>query len=233
MVRPDGTVSFPALTPNPPLGAADPPFDTVDLEIPEGSLLVLYTDGLIESKVRDIDRGMEHLAQTLTGVQRVGGAGDLDRLCDTLSRTLLPAQQQSSDDAALLIARTRWLTPENVASWSLPEAPQAARQAREYIREQLATWHLDELVTSTELLASELVSNVIRHAKGPMKLRLLRSRTLICEVSDGSLTTPHIRRASDTDEGGRGLQLIAALSQRWGTRFTADGKCIWTEQALT
>lgn len=233
VVRPDGTVSFPALTPNPPLGAAEPPFDTVELEIPEGSLLVLYTDGLIESKIRDIDRGMEHLAQTLTSVQRVGGTGDLDRLCDTLSRTLLPAHQQSSDDAALLIARTRWLTPDNVASWSLPDAPQAAGQAREHISEQLATWHLDELVTTTELLASELVSNVIRHAKGPMKLRLLRSRTLICEVSDGSLTTPHIRRASDTDEGGRGLQLVAALSQRWGTRFTADGKCIWTEQALT
>ena len=55
---------------------------------------------------------------------------------------------------------------------------------------------------------------------------------LICEVSDGSLTTPRIRRASDTDEGGRGLQLVAALSQRWGTRYTSDGKCIWTEQPL-
>ncbi|MEV4583346.1 ATP-binding protein [Nonomuraea jabiensis] len=61
---------------------------------------------------------------------------------------------------------------------------------------------------------------------------MLRSRTLICEVADGSQTTPRIRRAAETDEGGRGLQLVAALSQRWGTRFTADGKCIWAEQAL-
>ncbi|MER6016320.1 ATP-binding protein, partial [Streptomyces bluensis] len=55
---------------------------------------------------------------------------------------------------------------------------------------------------------------------------------LICEVFDGSLTMPRMRRATDTDEGGRGLQLITALSQRWGTRYTANGKCIWTEQAL-
>jgi hypothetical protein len=51
-------------------------------------------------------------------------------------------------------------------------------------------------------------------------------------VFDGSLTMPRIRRATETDEGGRGLQLITALSQRWGTRYTPNGKCIWTEQAL-
>ena len=76
------------------------------------------------------------------------------------------------------------------------------------------------------------VGNVVRHAKGPAQLRLLRSTGLICEVSDKSLTTPRIRRASEMDEGGRGLQLIAALSHRRGTRYTAGGKCIWTEQSL-
>ncbi|MDT3400097.1 ATP-binding protein, partial [Streptomyces sp. B1866] len=131
------------------------------------------------------------------------------------------------------IARTRRLAPDDVALWRLPEAPIAAGQARDHVREQLQAWHVDEsLATTTELLASELVGNVIRHAKGPIYLRLLRSQTLICEVSDGSLTTPHIRRAAVTDEGGRGLQLVAALARRWGTRFTPTGKCIWTEQPL-
>ena len=65
-----------------------------------------------------------------------------------------------------------------------------------------------------------------------MQLRLLRSRSLVCEVFDGSLTTPRIRRTSWTDEGGRGLQLISALCDRWGTRYMATGKCIWTEQSL-
>jgi anti-sigma regulatory factor (Ser/Thr protein kinase) len=159
-------------------------------------------------------------------------AGHLDRLCDSLVSALLPAQEETNDDAALLVARTHTLAAEDMATWPLPEDPLAAGLAREHVRHQLASWQLDDLVMTTELIASELVGNVVRHAKGPVRLRLLRSRTLICEVSDGSLTTPRIRRALDTDEGGRGLQLVAALSHRWGTRYTSDGKCIWTEQPL-
>jgi anti-sigma regulatory factor (Ser/Thr protein kinase) len=110
--------------------------------------------------------------------------------------------------------------------------PGPAGQARANVRDRLAVWGLDELVMATELLVSELVGNVVRHAQGPIRLRLLRSRSLICEVCDHSLTTPRIRRAGYTDEGGRGLHLVAALSRRWGTRFLGDGKCIWTEQDL-
>lgn len=124
------------------------------------------------------------------------------------------------------------LTAGRMASWPLPENPQAAGEARKHVREQLSVWGLDDLVPTTELLASELVGNVVRHAKGPLRLRLLHSAELICEVSDGSLTMPRIRRATETDEDGRGLQLITALSQRWGTRYTTTGKCIWTEQEL-
>jgi anti-sigma regulatory factor (Ser/Thr protein kinase) len=119
-----------------------------------------------------------------------------------------------------------------VACWELPEDPIDAGQARADIRHQLPGWQLDDLVMTTELIASELVGNVIRHAKGPIRLRLIRSRSLIREVADAGLTTPHIRRALDTDEGGRGLRLATALSQRWGTRYSSDGKCIWTEQFL-
>ncbi|MFB7328454.1 ATP-binding protein [Streptomyces sp. NPDC056190] len=86
---------------------------------------------------------------------------------------------------------------------------------------------------TTELVVSELVGNVVRHAAGPILLRLLRSRKLICEVTDGSSTMPRIRRAADTDEGGRGLQLVAALTDSWGARYTPSGKCIWTEQSIT
>ncbi|MGW5699200.1 ATP-binding protein, partial [Streptomyces asiaticus] len=130
------------------------------------------------------------------------------------------------------IARTRSMAPDRVVSWALPDGPIAAAEARHHVTEQLSTWQLDELAMTTELLVSELVGNVVRHAKGPPRLRLLYGRTLICEVSDASLTTPRIRRAAETDEGGRGLQLVAALSDRWGMRFMATGKCIWTEQAL-
>ncbi|MGI5194493.1 SpoIIE family protein phosphatase [Streptomyces sp. CA-288835] len=245
LLHPDGTVNFPQLPQNPPLGAATPPFETVELTVPEGSLIVLYTDGLVESASRDIDSGMAHLAKTLTNAEMPDGRGlgartadrdadarQLDQLCTALISALVPAKEQTSDDTAVLVARTHALAAGDVAFWELPEDPIAAGQARDHVRHQLTEWHLDELIWTTELIASELLGNVIRHARGPAQLRLIRSRSLICEVTDGSLTTPHIRRALETDEGNRGLQLIAALTQRWGTRHLSNGKCIWTEQLL-
>ncbi|MET7690551.1 SpoIIE family protein phosphatase [Streptomyces sp. NPDC005483] len=252
VVSPDGTVRLLALAADPPLGAATPPFETTELRLPEGSLLVLYTDGFVESARRDIDTGIMQLTTVLASTAdatpppaqatgpgaRPGGqeqteeARRLDRLCASLTAALLPEGEQTGDDAAVLVARAHALRPEDVAVWTLPEDPIAAGQARSHVRRQLAKWQLDELEMTTELLASELVGNVVRHASGPLQLRLVRSRSLICEVSDGSLTTPRIRRARDTDEGGRGLQLVAMLSQRWGVRYTPDGKIIWTEQPL-
>ncbi|MET8399137.1 SpoIIE family protein phosphatase [Streptomyces sp900116325] len=228
VVHPDGTVHFPLPVPDPPLGVAEPPFETVELTMPPGSLLVLYTDGLIESSEREMDQGMTDLAQLL----RARESEDLDRLCEYLLAGLLPAGDHTSDDAALLVARVHALSPDRMASWSLPEDPQAAGLARRHVREQLSAWGLDDMATTTELLVSELVGNVVRHGRGPLRLRLLLDADLVCEVSDGSLTMPRVRHASETDEGGRGLQLVAALSQRWGTRYTAAGKCIWTAQTM-
>ncbi|WP_405835605.1 SpoIIE family protein phosphatase [Streptomyces sp. NBC_01518] len=234
VVHPDGTVHFPQLSADPPLGAAEPPFETVELKVPEGSLLVLYTDGLVESSKREMDEGMADLARLLSAAHRTesGAEADLEDLCDTLTAGLLPAEHSTADDAALLVARLHALTSDKIASWPLPQDPRAAGQARRHVREQLRTWGLEDLTPTTELLASELVGNVVRHAKGPVSLRLLHGAELICEVFDGSLTMPRIRRATETDEGGRGLQLVTALSQRWGTRYTPTGKCIWTEQTL-
>ncbi|MFE3415508.1 SpoIIE family protein phosphatase [Streptomyces mirabilis] len=234
VVHPDGSVYFPEVAPDPPLGAAEPPFETFEMMVPDGSLLVLYTDGLVESATREIDDGMAELARLLRAAHEGPGevAADLERLCDTVTAGLLPAEHSTADDAALLIARLHALTDDDMASWLLPEDPRAAGQARCHIREQLHTWGLDDLTPTTELLASELVGNVVRHAKGPVRLRLLHGPELVCEVFDGSLTMPRIRRASETDEGGRGLRLVTALSRRWGTRYTATGKCIWTEQPL-
>ncbi|MEU6352533.1 SpoIIE family protein phosphatase [Streptomyces sp. NPDC047072] len=232
LVRPDGSVHFPEPDADPPLGAAKPPFETVELEVPEGSLLVLYTDGLVESAKREIDEGMGELARLLGAAHADGTAVDLERLCDRLTAGLLPTDQQAADDAAFLVARLHALPADRMASWPLADDPRAAGQARRHVRDQLSAWDLDDLAPTTELLVSELVGNVVRHARGPIRLRLLHTSTLICEVYDGSQTMPRIRRASETDEGGRGLQLIAALTTSWGARFTPKGKCIWTEQPL-
>lgn len=226
LVHPDGTTSYLDLPAGPPLGLGGMPFETLQLELPEGSQLVLYTDGLIEDRVRDIDTGLELLRTTLARP-----AGTPQETCDTVLDALLPAHPK--DDIALLVARTRALGPEQISQWDIPSDPAAVGDARAAVSRQLAQWDLDELAFTTELIISELITNAIRYATGPIHLRLLRTRTLICEVSDTSSTSPHLRYAAATDEGGRGLFLIAHLAERWGTRYTPDRKIIWTEQLLT
>ncbi|MGV9351545.1 SpoIIE family protein phosphatase [Streptomyces spiralis] len=228
-IRADGIVDFTKSLADPPLGAGTPPFETFTFDVPDGSLLVLYTDGLVEEPRRDIGEGMGRLARILHAEH----TGDLPPLCDAIIDSLLPPGQPTSDDAALLIARTHPLHPEDIATWDLPERPEAASEARKHVRDQLTVWDLgDQLQLSSELVVSELVGNVIRHASGPTQLRLLHTDRLICEVSDNSLTTPQIRHPSLTAEGGRGLYLVAAMADRWGTRPTECGKTIWAELML-
>ncbi|MEE1764572.1 SpoIIE family protein phosphatase [Streptomyces sp. SP18BB07] len=225
VVAPDGTVDFVDLPSGPPLGLGGMPFETAELELAEGSQLVLYTDGLVEDRHRDIDTGLDRLRTVLARSDRAP-----EDTCEAVLDALLPARP--CDDVALLVARTNTLGPERVAQWDLPSDPAVVSRAREAVTGQLAAWGLDELAFTTELVASELVTNAIRHATGPVQLRLLRDRALICEVYDGSGTSPRLRRARTEDEGGRGLFLVAQLTERWGTRYTPDGKTIWTEQPL-
>ncbi|KOV30797.1 histidine kinase [Streptomyces sp. XY431] len=225
LVRPDGTVVFPELPTGPPLGLAVLPFETVELEVEEGSRLVLYTDGLVEDRQRDIDVGLELLRAALSGPPRTP-----EQTCADVLGALLPARPQ--DDIALLVARTRVLPADRVAQWEVPADPAAVSGVRRAVAERLEQWGLDEAAFVTELILSELVTNAIRYGTGPIRVRLLLDRSLICEVSDGSSTSPHLRYAATTDEGGRGLFLVAQFADRWGTRYTATGKVIWTEQPL-
>lgn len=139
---------------------------------------------------------------------------------------------QPSDDIALVVARTRALDTARTATWDVASEPSAVGQVRAAVTRTMAEWGLEEESFTTELILSELVTNAIRYAAEPVRVRLIRDRALICEVSDGSSTAPHLRRAATTDEGGRGLFLVAQFADRWGTRYTADGKVIWTEQPL-
>ncbi|WP_143673294.1 ATP-binding protein, partial [Streptomyces griseiscabiei] len=127
----------------------------------------------------------------------------------------------------------RVLDPGHVATWDLPGAPAIVSKARKLVSARLGDWGLQEDSFVTELLVSELVTNAIRHASPPIRLRLIYEHHLTCEVSDGSSTAPHLRRARAHDEGGRGLLLVARLSRGWGTRHTRDGKTIWAETAVS
>ncbi|MEU3417514.1 SpoIIE family protein phosphatase [Streptomyces murinus] len=226
LVHPDGSVTYPELPGGPPLGLGGMPFQTAELELAEGTQLVLYTDGLIEDRTRDLDEGLELLRRALAGhPDRTPDAS-----CGAVLEELLP--EGPKDDVALLVARTRALTSDQVADWDVPADPSAVAGLRRAVTERLEEWGLGEQAFGMELVLSELVTNAIRYGSEPIRLRLIRDRALICEVADGSNTSPHLRYAATTDEGGRGLFLVQQMTERWGTRYSPQGKVIWAEMAL-
>jgi serine phosphatase RsbU (regulator of sigma subunit)/anti-sigma regulatory factor (Ser/Thr protein kinase) len=225
LVLPDGTVRTVRLTPGPLLGVGGLPFESTELELPEGSVLTFYTDGLIAARDHDLGLGLDRLCTTLSEP-----LPSLDETCDRILHAMLPGSP--ADDVALVLARTRALHADQVADWALPSDPAIVADARAQAMRQLRAWGLEEVSHITELVVSELVTNAIRYGGVPIGLRLIRNGTLICEVSDTSSTAPHMRRARVSDEGGRGLHLVAQLTQGWGTRQTPTGKTIWAEQTL-
>ncbi|KOG46823.1 SpoIIE family protein phosphatase [Streptomyces decoyicus] len=225
IVGPGGAVECPDVPAGPPLGLGTLPFESVELELAEGSLIALYTNGLIETCDRDIGVGLSRLSGALAVPGRT-----LKEVGGNVVKALMTGPP--SDDAALLLARTHALDAHQVASWDLSTDPAVVGSARALAGRQLSEWGLDELLFTTELIVSELVTNAIRHGTGPITLRLIRQDALICEVSDASSTSPRLRHARTTDEGGRGLFIVAQLTRRWGTRYTPIGKIIWTEQSM-
>ncbi|MGI5518104.1 SpoIIE family protein phosphatase [Streptomyces sp. CA-106131] len=231
IIDPHGHVTFPDLPTGAPLGLALGPFESATFELAEGSVLALYTDGLIEARDQDISAGMNRLRAALARPHLT-----LDDLCSSTVDTL--RAKPPSDDVTLLLAQTRSLSADQVASWQFPSDPAVAGRARTLATRQLTQWGLEHLSEPTELIVSELVTNAIIHGNGDCNsdrtigLRLIRHEMLTCEVSDAGHSHPLLRHPRTTDEHGRGLFLVTQLSRRWGTRHIPDGKLTWADQQL-
>jgi anti-sigma regulatory factor (Ser/Thr protein kinase) len=228
LARPDGTNELLEIPPAPPLGVeGGAAIESREFTVEDGSLFVIYTDGLVESRGRDIDDGLARL-------RGIFGPEAHDRPMEDLAKATLDGvyDDEHRDDIAVLIARLRRLPEDQRVSWTLPSDPAAVRRARGHVRAQLSKWDLEELSPATELLTSELITNALRYAPGPIELRLLKERTLICEVRDGSGALPRLRHATDDEENGRGMVVISQFAQRWGARRTATGKVVWCEQHI-
>ncbi|UUU28201.1 SpoIIE family protein phosphatase [Streptomyces sp. DSM 40750] len=236
LVEPGESALMLDVPPGMPLGVGGEPFEEVEVELPEGALLALYTDGLVESRDHPLDEGLQAFVGALTDpaqpptALRADAPRSLEDVCDHVLNTL--DTHHGEDDIALLMARVQGLPEDSVGDWTLPREPRSVGRAREYARGRLLAWDLEPLVDTAELLVSELVTNALRYGEGEIRLRLLLDRTLVCEVWDAGLVQPRRRRARDTDEGGRGLQLVGLLSAAWGSRRTPRGKTVWFELPL-
>ncbi|MFD9079441.1 SpoIIE family protein phosphatase [Streptomyces erythrochromogenes] len=219
--------------PGAPIGVGGVDFEAVELDAPAGATLLLYTDGLVESRLRDVWTGIEQLRERLATTAQLTGLDHpppLEALCDDVLDMLGPGDRD--DDIALLAARFDGIAPSDVAYWFLDPEETAPGRARRFARRALTRWGLEELSDSLELLVSEVVTNAVRYAERPVTLRLLRTDVLRCEVGDDSPQLPRQRRARDTDEGGRGLFLVNRLARRWGATRLSSGKVVWFELPL-
>ncbi|OIJ95847.1 amino acid permease [Streptomyces monashensis] len=219
-----GVADCPELPPGPPLGIGGLPYRSTELDLEPDSLLALFTEGLLQA-ADGRDAGFARLCRVLAD-----GRGSLEERCDRAVAGLLPGP--ADVDATLLMVRTRLLDRNQHVEWAVLPEPAAVATIRAAVTKQLGDWGLGDLAFTTELIVSELVTNAIRYVGGPIQVRLIRDRALICEVSDTGHTSPHLRHAASDDEGGRGLFIIARMTHHWGTRYTSGGKTIWTEQDL-
>ncbi|WP_439945605.1 SpoIIE family protein phosphatase [Streptomyces sp. BBFR109] len=227
MAGADGVARPLPVQPGPPLGVGGLPFEPATVRMTADDWLALYTDGLLTRPADDVEAAVLRLADRITALRRSGSTLEAAGRALT-EQTGLPAP----DDTALLLARVRPLPRDAIGQWEFPADPETVADARAAASGRLALWGLTDLDFTVELIVSELVTNAIRYAGGPIGLRLIRGDVLVCEVSDPSNTQPRLRRASLADEGGRGLFLVAQLSTRWGSRYGRSGKTIWAELAL-
>lgn len=219
--------------PGAPIGVGGVDFEAVELDAPAGATLLLYTDGLVESRLRDVWTGIEQLRERLVSTARLTGVDHpppLEALCDEVLDMLGPGDRD--DDIALLAARFDGIAPSDVAYWFLNPEPSAVSRARRLAREALERWGLSEHTDTVELLVSEVVTNAVRYASRPVTLRLLRTDVLRCEVGDDVPQLPRLRNARTTDEGGRGLYLVNRLARRWDATRLSTGKVVWFELSL-
>ncbi|OQR61784.1 serine/threonine protein phosphatase [Streptomyces maremycinicus] len=216
--------------PGAPIGVGGVDFEAVELDAPAGATLLLYTDGLVESRLRDVATGIEQLREKLAATAQLTGPDHpppLEALCDEVLDMLGPGDRD--DDIALLAARFDGIAPSDVAYWFLEPEDAAPGRARRLARRALSRWGMEDMTDSVELLVSEVVTNAVRYASRPVTLRLLRTDVLRCEVGDDVPQLPRLRQARATDEGGRGLYLVNRLARRWGATRLSTGKVVWFE----
>ncbi|MFE7173167.1 SpoIIE family protein phosphatase [Streptomyces sp. NPDC057616] len=227
--HPDGSTHMPDAEGGPPLGVvAQADFPISVLRLQPGTVVALTTDGLVESAGADIDDGLERLAHELS-------QADPSRLGQVADALLGNAHR--SDDVALLLLRYDGmaLRPQR-ESWTVWRVPEAVGHTRRFTRRTLRAWGVSrDDADAVLLIVSELVTNALVHTDGQVRLDLtLLDNRVRVSVADSSPRTP-VKPTSIGWEatGGRGILLVEAMSDTWGTVPVSGGKQVWAEVPLS
>lgn len=199
------------------------------IDLARGDALVLFTDGLVEDAARALDDGVAEVVEVVGRTP----VDDLDDVAEQLVAAARAAEHRP-DDIAVLVVRYDGLDGNHHAdlvTMSVDRAdPRAARTARDFIAGKLSIWGLDDLRDTVVLLVSEVVTNALRHTHGRVAIELVRlPGSIRVNVSDDTSMAPTQSLADLLDESGRGIPLVSALSDRWGSAPRGEGKVVWFE----
>ena len=213
--------------PGRPLGVGGGRYVDQELELPDGAVLLLYTDGLVEERDASLTEGLDRLVSALTSPVR-----SADEACEQVLCALGRAAGTDDDTAVLAVHRCG----AGMLEVRLPRTAPSARRARQGVRSVAAAHGLDGGVA--ELLVSELVGNAVRHsgagdAVDAVVLRVTgEGDVLRVELDDCSEQLPEVPEDRGSGaESGRGLLLLAELATRWGAHAVGSGKRVWFEVA--
>ncbi|WP_133915913.1 SpoIIE family protein phosphatase [Streptomyces sp. NBC_00582] len=222
--HPDGSTELAEGEGGPPLGVLDrTEFPMTPLRLLPGTVIALTTDGLVESAALDIDTGLARLAEELSA----SDPADLGLVADALL-----GGAHRADDVALLLMRYDGMAVKPLREgWTVWRVPEAARQARRFTRRTLRSWGVSgDAVDTVLLVVSELVTNALVHTDGRVRLDLtLVNNRLRVALTDTSPRTPVKPNLGWEATGGRGILLVEAVSEAWGTLPVSGGKQVWAE----
>ena len=230
VVGPDATVGQLPIPVSVPLGVGGIPHQETTLPVPHCSTLVLYTDGLVETRTSDIGIQIKTLESELGTV--FATASSLEQAADRVLAALLPGSGEPPDDVTLLLARTP-AAPLASAQMTLRPEPQQVAVGRRFTRQTLTAWQHTDLADTACLLVSEILTNAVHHARQMIGLRLYHTaREVIAEITDDNTQLPQRTPPAPIDESGRGLTLVEALAGTWGARLSSTGKTVWFTLAI-
>lgn len=225
---PDGTTEEVEVEGGPPLGIlAEADFPMTAVELAPGTVLALVTDGLVEAADLPLDEGMHRTRLALAAADPT----DPGRMADEL----LGDAGRREDDVALLLLRYDGMKTRPIrVGWMVWRLPDAVMHARRFTARTLRRWKVQETADAVLLVVSELVTNALVHTQGPVRLDLVLrgDRVRVC-VSDSSPRAPAKPVIVDWEAtGGRGLLLVEAMSDSFGSVPVAGGKQVWSEIAV-
>ncbi|WP_030905102.1 ATP-binding SpoIIE family protein phosphatase [Streptomyces sp. NRRL F-5126] len=248
----DGTAFIRGTEGGLPLGVeADSNYPITRLVLGHGELIMLCTDGLIETGGHDMFTGWDRLRPIIEShSDSASGKESLEKLGDALIQsvhgpsshwTTGPLAERREDDIALVLlsrdpspASRGFLAPRRATLTVAQAAPERIAEARHQLRDLMHDWPDGDQVDSAVLMVSEMVTNVLVHTDGDALVSAQTAgeacgRKLRVEVADISDELPHRRRPGELASSGRGLLLMEVLADEWGVDPRGDGKMIWFE----